>query len=578
MNNLSSVEMDKVKMVLADPVMWARVFTRSYDPIQKKIVPWTARWYQEKIMRDPSLKKVARCGRRTGKSDCMVIDSMWRTHTRPKYRALFVTPFENQIRLIFVRIKEIIEMSPELKKDVIKMTFNPYMIQWSNGSMIIGFTTGASSGSAGASIRGQRADYIYVDEADYLGDGDFDTVAMIAAERGDIGMFVSSTPTGKRSLFYQLCTNKKLGWSEHYHPSMDNPNFDENMDRNFKEQLSEQGYIHEVLAEFGTEEAGVFNKDAIDRARRLSFYHYDLLDKFQVEWAKPQGRDVEILHYPGRAPQNIFRTIGVDWDKYKATSNIVILDFLTDLNMFRITKRIEVPRGEYSYDKAVNMVVQLNEQYNPSWIYVDRGAGEYQIERLRLIGEENPRSGLHNKVKGWQFSQTLDVMDPHTKQVVKEPMKPFMVNQLCIAFERERIAISPFDDAMYKQLIDYHVVRITQNGTPVFSDENEHSIDALGLAFLAFVLEFPDLAKQIKKPKMSSKIEHTSVPAGGGRIAQVLSSLNNTFQDRNRPAPDPRELRGDRPTWFKVPSGPKVSSSGQNWGSRGSREGGRSSW
>ena len=47
-----------------------------------------------------------------------------------------------------------------------------------------------------------------VNNATYMGDGDFDTVAMIAAERNDIGMFVSSTPTGRRSKFYDCCTNK----------------------------------------------------------------------------------------------------------------------------------------------------------------------------------------------------------------------------------------------------------------------------------------------------------------------------------------------------------------------------------
>lgn len=65
-----------------------------------------------------------------------------------------------------------------------------------------------------------------------------------------------------------------------------------------------------------------------------------------------------------------------DWDKYQASSSIVILDFDVIMQKFRVIKRIEVPRSEYSYDNAVNMVVQLNDQYNPSWIYADRGSGK----------------------------------------------------------------------------------------------------------------------------------------------------------------------------------------------------------
>ena len=43
---------------------------------------------------------------------------------------------------------------------------------------------------------------------------------------------------------------------------------------------------------------------------------------------------------------------------------------------FKVIKRIEVPKSEYSYDNAVNLIIELNEQYNPAWIYVDRGSGD----------------------------------------------------------------------------------------------------------------------------------------------------------------------------------------------------------
>ena len=64
---LSPVELAKLKQITDDPVLWAKVFVKTFDPIQKKIVPWTARWYQVEMLRDKSLKKVYRCGRRTGR-------------------------------------------------------------------------------------------------------------------------------------------------------------------------------------------------------------------------------------------------------------------------------------------------------------------------------------------------------------------------------------------------------------------------------------------------------------------------------------------------------------------------------
>ena len=38
-----------------------------------------------------------------------------------------------------------------------------------------------------------------------------------------------------------------------------------------------------------------------------------------------------------------------------------------------------MPRGEYTLDKAVQWVVKLNQIYRPSWIFCDRGYGDYQI-------------------------------------------------------------------------------------------------------------------------------------------------------------------------------------------------------
>lgn len=67
LNDLTPVERKKLKEIVNDPVKWARAFVRVFDKKKKKIVPWEARWYQAETLRDKSLKKVLRWGRRTGK-------------------------------------------------------------------------------------------------------------------------------------------------------------------------------------------------------------------------------------------------------------------------------------------------------------------------------------------------------------------------------------------------------------------------------------------------------------------------------------------------------------------------------
>lgn len=93
----------------------------------------------------------------THNTETMCIEMLWKAFTKPMHRILVVTPYETQVRLIFTRLNEIINESPLVKKELKRVTKNPYWIEFNNGAIICGFTTGASSGSGGASIRGQRA-------------------------------------------------------------------------------------------------------------------------------------------------------------------------------------------------------------------------------------------------------------------------------------------------------------------------------------------------------------------------------------------------------------------------------------
>lgn len=517
----------------------------------------------------------------THNTETMVVEMLYLAFTKKNFRVLMAAPYENQIRNMFTRLNELIAESPLIKQAVVASTKNPAKIEFANGSMILGFTTGDDA----ASIRGQRADWIFIDEVDFMSEYCFEVVAAVAIERAEIGITVSSTPLGKRSKFYQMCTNPAMGYSQHYHPSTHNPNWNDQMEAELRAQLTAEGYVHEVLAEFGTQEAGVFDKDKLDEAQKVIDYAYMELDFFQKKKLQEEGKP-EPLMYDGytitnKAPRNIFRTMGVDWDKYGAASSILILDYDVALNKFKVFKRVEVPRSEYTYDNAVNKIVELNEIYNPSYIYVDRGSGEYQLERLHIIGEENPASGLKAKVKGWSFSNKLDIMDPITKEMDRKPLKPFMVNQLTLAFERDRMILSPYDDVLKKQLTDYEVEKITEAGIPKYTSENEHFVDALGLAYLAMVLEFKDLTGTIEDIRTTSEFHISKKQIGGSGMyadtvnRQTLDHRISDFYENN----DWDDLPGDRPTWVEVDMdyrsarGSSFGLSRSGWGSRSSRGG-----
>ena len=318
----------KLKKICENPVLWAKAFVKTVDNSTKKIQPWTARWYQAEMLTSKALKKVARCGRRTGKTESMCIDSLWRTNTKRSYTCLFITPYESQVRMIFDRINELIDLSPAVKDNLASRTKTPFEIKFKNGSKIKGFTTGASSGGGAGSSRGQKADEIYLDESDYMMDADFDSVLAIAGERLDIGVFLSSTPTGARKRFWQCCTDPKLGFTEFYFPSMVNPQWCPEMEEQFRAQLSPSGYEHEILAEFGSQDTGVFNKEKLDAAMNIDKYTYSPLTFSQKSRVKENNWKIENYlpdrNFHGVYRPNRFRMLGVDWDKKYIFQTITI--------------------------------------------------------------------------------------------------------------------------------------------------------------------------------------------------------------------------------------------------------------
>lgn len=401
-----------------------------------------------------------------------------------------------------------------------------------------------------------------------------DAVTAIAMEDPRrIGIWVSSTPTGKRSFFYDICTNPDTGYKAYHFPSMVNPDFDEKMEGELRATMTEQAYIHEVEAEFGEETVGVFNKDAVERAKSAYLYSYRELNAWEREQYKKNGYALEdIVYIPKYTKRNpapsAHRIIGVDWDKYGAATQIIVTEFNELLKKFQVINRIEISRGDFTFDNAVKTIIELNDIYDPKFIYVDAGMGEYQIETLRLHGRENPETGMHKKVKRIQFSQNIEIRDPATREVDKKDAKNFMVNQTSILLERNQILLSPFDDMVWKQMMDYQVVRISQNGKPTYTSENEHALDAFMLTILGFTIEFPNITKILEEIKIARK----ALPFQQKTEENLKEKVFGREKDVYSPKQQVRQREPkDNPNWHwnKVPLGYSKKSSNA-WGRRGS--------
>lgn len=344
-----------------------------------------------------------------------------------------------------------------------------------------------------------------------------------------IKVMAASTPSGKHEEFYKWCTKashrympsqediaqykfsgylyesnpKGNGWVEIYAPSIVNKELlkinketNQTYIEDLKGELSEVRFVQEVMAEFGEEEMGVYQRQyieaAIEHGRRIGH-------RYTTDYTHEELK--EFLSSPKRGP----RMLGVDWDKYQAGTTMVAVEldrFAKNEHgvaepVFKVLFRLEIPRSQFTYVNAINKIIELDEQYQFDWIAIDRGYGEVQLELLHDYGVKNPQTGMAEKVVGYQFSEKVEVRDPHTGKKDKKHLKPFMVNNSVNVFEKKKIVLNPEDDLLKEQLGAYVVKSISQSGMPTYTDDNEHAVDALNLCLLIFEQKYGDLMRRV---------------------------------------------------------------------------------
>ena len=476
-----SVEEQKKIHIAKDPVTWARHFL-GVEP----------RVYQIMILRHPKLRKVLRAGRRLGKTVTMSLLLLHYCFITKNGRALVVAPMKSHVELIYQEMMKYAKESPIVMEAISRNVTSPqYTIEFTNGSTIRFFTSGMRSGGKSDVARGQEAHMIVLDEMDYMHPDDL--IALYAMlqktdeNQPDKMMIAASTPTGRREKFWEWCVDPegKNLFKEFWFPSYCNPFFTKETEEEFRAEYSEMGYRHEVEADWGEDTEGVYPRRYIDASFKEPGWDY-------------------IPHLTS-ATSKYF--IGVDWNKFSAGTNMVVLEMPDNEDPrvpdryrghIRVCHREEIKKDEYSLTKAVDRIIEMNHEFRPEWIYVDRGYGEVQIELLHKHGQENPLSGLKRRVKGINFHGTIEVRDPATKQKEKKELKAFMVDNLRQMLEKESIIFPSEDGELYRQLLAYIVSRVTPTGKPIFEAAGsaaDHAHDALILACHAINENYGELMR-----------------------------------------------------------------------------------
>lgn len=459
--------------------------------------------YQALMLRCTSNRKICRIGRQAGKTEVLVLNAAIAAIQQPyntpgkDYKIVVIAPYQTQVEVFYERMLEVLS-SFKGGSPILHARRNPnYTIVLKNDTYIKFFTAGVASGSNSDSIRGQSGSILVFDEADMLSEEDINSALAPVTNDPLAVIWMSSTPRGKRELFYKNCHNRR--YREYHYSSADNPLWNDELEKDFRSQYTEVGYIHEVLANFGEQEAGVFQVKYVKRAGEDYFY----------EDMKPKA--------------SCIYTMGVDWNDAQHGVNIVVLEYNPKHNRFKIATRDILHKVENTQLEACERIAELNRIWKPMAIYADAGYGGVQVEVLHNFsggamqdparGPGHPDSHMKDILKKFDFGSSLEVFDFWTKNKIKKDAKSFLVESTVRRFEGDDITISKHDDILERQLLNYVIDHVSVNGRVVYKSSNpkavgDHLLDAFMLSVVAYILE----ATPLGKPLYSDHILFTGQP------------------------------------------------------------------
>lgn len=529
---MSDEEVEDLKSMY-DAVIWAK---KKLDWKPRKSIKGEE--YQANILRCSSKRKVLRCGRRLGKSEVMLVWALFRLFTNsPKEKRwdkhrqewvkgfstiIFLAPYLSQVKDFFARMKEMIESNPELQSQVKSFVATPYYkVELHSGMVISGFSAGSSGAT---SVRGQKADYIMMDEMDYLKEADIDTVMALLMEHNDVEMIAASTPSGRREYFYEFCTDR-MDFKEFFYPSMANPSWGPRMEAELRASYrTEAAWQHEILAEFGEAATSVFQFNLLEKA--MHAYKYE----------ECQRRE------------NCYYSMGIDWNDVQNGTKIRVNEFDPESGKIKCVAVSSIQKAGWVQTTAVNEAIRMNRIWNCNYIYVDCGYGATQIELLRKVGQDAQfrkdqwahldMNFIHTK--GINFSSTIDVFDPISGLPQKMRMKPYIIESAVRFFEREMIEFSSEDEILLKQLHGYNVSKVSAAGVPVYEagPSGDHDLDAYVLSLVAFEIELGEYTKQHFNGNVTfsgnfGQADGTTSSSVGGVAAQKPEIRSNITSNNN---------------------------------------------
>ena len=477
--------------VTYDPVLWAAaeldiVMEGDRADVNTGNVNNMDRWYQMEMVRCSSQFKTYRCGRRTGKTFSMVLEVLHYLATNNGVRVLLITPYEKQLTEFFdTMVGEMLDKSDSLK-NAFKYNKSTHELRFlGNGSIIKSLSTGGDKAGGGDKARGQKADLIVYDEVDYIAQGDIEASIAILLDNPHCKILMSTTPTGKRGFFYDRCTDKALRYKEFHLYSHSSPSVTKLAHDEMLSASSTSAFLREALAEFGNEMVGIFSNADIDNS----------LERYTLKQTRDAG-----------PKSNCKYILGADWNGRAIGVHIVVTEYNLNTQKYKIVDVVRVRNQMYTQDKACTTIIELFKYWKASWIYVDAGAGDAQIEQIQKHARESGDEKLAQAlVPVWMQSPTL-IRNPLSGEEEKRQTKHYAVTLLANRLEKGLLTFPYEEDykadgdnsndadwGLVCQMRNFFIEKISVSGVPKYGDTPDHTLVGLYLSILGFQLKMSDL-------------------------------------------------------------------------------------
>jgi len=173
-----------------DPVVFARDF-----------FGFNAKDYQAEFLRDQGKRIVLRWSRQVGKTTCIALRAIWFALTNQKTLTIIVAPTLRQSMIVSDRIQDFLFSLPKDKEKSLVDRVQRTTIRFKNGSRVIALPNNPQM------LRGYTANEIICDESAFFKEDElvFFSVLYPMLSTTDGTLIASSTPWGKKSVFYRFC-------------------------------------------------------------------------------------------------------------------------------------------------------------------------------------------------------------------------------------------------------------------------------------------------------------------------------------------------------------------------------------